>query len=104
MDYKNKALEHVRSVCEELIVEDKYGSAPTYYRSPHLEHWLRGMNEARRAHYLIGSEGDLIEYAGETGIGVGFTVKHVLPHVKYDLSSENQSEEFYKAYCEIVGV
>ena len=130
--YKDKALAHVRSICPELMelsfgceVERGIGlpkqKATVIQKSgvgwmlwlhgseichaehtdklniightPHLEHWLRGLNSSTDSYcHSIFDNGEL------TLSGKPVTV--------YDLTKdgENQSEEFYKAYCEIVGI
>jgi hypothetical protein len=134
-DYKTKALDHVRSVCPELM-ELSFGckiewdkeigviSGFFYNRwyatfsernlppqvfqeetlekikiigyTPHLEHWLRGIDPIRDEANISANGKFYISQteSGKTNWGV------------YDLTKdgENQSEEFYKAYCEIVGI
>lgn len=63
--------------------------------TPHLEHWLRGIDaNSTDPSWVISVSSNLmrIEYRDVAGI--------------YNLSAdgENQSEEFYQAYCEIVGI
>lgn len=136
INYKQKALDHVRSVCPELnepvrmhVVEaNKYDyfkpseievvavSAEqlpdrmlemneirlvrkTFAgRTPHLEHWLRGLEEAHGCHWIY-SDGGFFS-------GHSINSAERIEDADYNLTNdgENQSEEFYKAYCEIVGV
>ena len=59
--------------------------------TPHLEHWLRGIEEAKVNSFWFETQKGGLE---------GF-VYHIYNLTK---DGENQSEEFYKAYCEIVGI
>lgn len=117
-EYKNKALDHVRSVCPELteavnepakkIVTD-YGHGTLHeesparcyfkYNTPHLEHWLRGLHQGAETTSLYLAEGLLQIIIGERDNDFAFRLDYNLTK-----DGENQSEEFYKAYCEIVGV
>ncbi|MEX0281433.1 MAG: hypothetical protein AB3N13_09635 [Arenibacterium sp.] len=91
---KQKALDHVRSVCPDLTERIPTVSGLDGERvvghTPHLEHWLRGIDGGIETHL-------------DEGV---FEILMFSKWVKYDLTKdgENQSEEFYKAYCEIVGV
>lgn len=150
IDYKQKALDHVRSVCPELKPpehlsmpvrwdghsyywgedmtmiadidavyegegfrlrgwghlqdETKYQENAKFIErainnavTPHLEHWLRGMG----SRYAISGEGDVCLWKYDL-------IKRweLVQSDFYNLTKdgENQSEEFYKAYCEIVGI
>lgn len=132
-NYKELALNHVRDVCPELrelsfgcrvmpidikekehyyavkkwssndsldtyCVEDdqNYNLYDEEYiligHTPHLEHWLRGMKN---------TEVEVTVWPDDC-----VTLELGMTCCKYNLTKdgENQSEEFYKAYCEIVGV
>ena len=125
MNYKQKALDHVRSVCPELnepaydkvqtIVDDltdRKGLKQEWWgideqirdeiidewgkiigHTPHLEHWLRGMGSG----WAVNGVGQMLNDGFDEWGLCGF---------EYNLTKdgENQSEEYYKAYCEIVGV
>lgn len=133
MNYKQKALEHVRSVCPELmelsfgciLIDENDGKQYTYVNggdhhtedawmmlldskslicsdenlgfdaeleiighTPHLEHWLRGIKATAHKDWL------------------GEVWNSILWPQRYDLTKdgENQSEDFYKTYCTIVGI
>lgn len=84
---KDKARKHVRSICDELKEDDAVD----------LRHWLRAMKagaEKHRVHITFDALNDPFYFRMVDIIG------------SYNLTKdgENQSEEFYKAYCEIVGV
>lgn len=135
LDYKQKALDHVKNVCPELMelsfgcwvestnFEERYkytkkvgrvdkdtdiviyaedgnhddmehfrnGNMRIIGHTPHLEHWLRGINPTSPVRVPVELHADNTMVIGS--------------RVLYDLTKdgENQSEEFYKAYCEIVG-
>jgi len=140
MNYKQKALDHVRNVCPELmelgrgcvielhhdigrevidreypILDNKITDGPYYNcidsdrkvnrkvikkiigHTPHLEHWLRGIESA------WGDLDNVCLRHERLSICINFDDDHWLD---YNLTKdgENQSEEFYQAYCEIVGV
>ena len=84
-EYKTKALEHVRSVCDDL----KYvNPRPTV----HLEHWLRGVCKKWRL--------DLCEViAQHSKAEADFSL--LFRHYNLTKDGENQSPEFYKSYCDI---
>ena len=95
-NYKEKALAHVRSVCElAYIITSGAANYPstTLFHAAHLEHWLRGMNTIVIAASMV--PGKLLFVRGEGK-----------RDVVYELAKggEEQSEEFYQAYCEIVGI
>ena len=92
MNYKQKALDHVRGVCPEL----KYKKGISHYGS-HLEHWLRGI----RADGKTMNCGTVAYVNNKMTLWVGGNEE-----IEYNLTKdgENQDSSFYKAYCEIVGV
>lgn len=95
--YKDKAIQHVREVC----------NRPDNYLA--LEHWLRGIHQSRKDKigmsdpycYATSIDGELMKEVGGTG---SFDYELIGQRYDLDKDGENQSEEFYKAYCEIVGV
>lgn len=69
--------------------------------TPHLEHWLRGIDKVHKEFgdplYSISSDGELCGFNYLLHVDEGVC--------EYDLTKDgnSQSEDFYKAYCEIVG-
>lgn len=161
MNYKQKALDHVRSVCPELmefkrgceVVADQNGIHYWYkgedhqgnhwYQSswaihcndlrnnpeenglikgkiightPHLEHWLRGIELNGNSSYEnIQSDGEVLLIEIPNGKKESFQeklgdgqydsgVNYLWSKMEYNLTKDEQSEDFYKAYCEIVGI
>ena len=142
MNYKQKALDHVRIVCPELMElsrgccvecepnlqhpkyvtatgknsegeeyiditpgsvinrlykKKKFAHDKTYKiigHTPHLEHWLRGIG-------TVSPKPSVDLWSIELEIN-----SDRKDNCLYNLTKdgENQSDEFYKAYCEIVGV
>jgi len=143
-NYKQKALDHVRSVCSELMElsfgcrfhdslknqgtvthvtdfvskklpydihfvmddnkTDSEEAASEWFEeeitiighTPHLEHWLRGIQ---------GDDEDTIFIFDDVRVdsnGIYFPKYNLFWNTVRD--GENQSEEFYKSYCQIVGV
>jgi hypothetical protein len=133
MNEKQKALEHVRSVCPELMelsqgcrlykgrravvvdttddgehikayyegaeVENALFSKQHFYdeggqiigHTPHLEHWLRGINHA---------------YGVRPPVELHLGILLIGSRLEYNLTKDgnNQDESFYKAYNQIVGI
>lgn len=152
MNYKQKALDHVRSVCPELmelsfgcwvysewrnsrvrhfvlhadydrrwgrandkyvwIAEARWGKKPNggstkkvladdvtiIGHTPHLDHWLRGVGIDETTDVYVNSELETLSVVKQS------TPLNLVAQYNLTKDGENQSEEFYKAYCEIVGV
>lgn len=101
MNYKEKALEHVRGVCHEQKSVDYMTASnvkDTLNYIPHLEHWLRGIDK-NVANFKVKVFG-----RKQRRIGIiGWSDEFFITYNPYK-DGENQNEEFYKAYCQIVGV
>jgi hypothetical protein len=108
MNYKQKALDHVRSVCPELEkdtgIEDFHEVVYSWH-TPHLEHWLRGLKSAEKdSDYdwwgidVVGRFIKIDEYNPNGSVS--------LTQHDYNLAKdgENQDSSFYEAYCSIVGL
>lgn len=61
--------------------------------TPHLEHWFRGFQKAPLNTEIAPNINGLI-----------YSNNAVVCEYNLTLDGENQSEDFYKAYCEIVGI
>ena len=95
MNYQQIAEKHVRSVCPEL--KRQHETQPDFYSwdTPHLEHWLRGIESVVQSHgdietadYYMGAQ---IEFILKNGKSIMFDLK----------TGQPATEEDYKAYCEI---
>lgn len=91
MDYKEKALDHVRSVCVEFVEELQYEGF--YQSNIHLEHWLRGIsNKMFSLEYLQGDNRFIVKLFGAKG------------SIYFGMDGQPATREDYKAYCDIVEV
>lgn len=66
--------------------------------TPHLEHWLRGMGIDEATDVYVHSEMETLSVVQQQ------TPRNLVAGYDLTKDGENQSEEFYKAYCEIVGI
>lgn len=109
-NYKQKALEHVRSVCPEWFKPEhsicsahqealKKGCelCQSGWTAPHLEHWLRGIRSVREPEPRFWHKNTMLldQHVHDDDNELEYNL---------DLDGENQDESFYKAYCEIVGI
>ena len=101
MNYKQKALDHVRSVCD--LKDEPLKDGYVWQETPHLEHWLKGINSRPRGRY---PNLEITENGTITVLDISASPVETEFRTSYNLleDGENQSEGFYKAYCNIVGV
>lgn len=115
-DYKQKALDHVRSVCPELtcsacdgdgilVVPDphdpsgntpmqqqcNYCAATGMANTPHLEHFTKGVISSK-------------SWKGKLVADQAKNFFNLVMYWDNTKDGENQSEEFYRSYCDIIGI